>query len=155
MIVNVKMLAFGDQNTIRQVVIPDSLADKPIEQQLEQVWYWGQNENIALPLPSVSVGDVVVLHNRYFLAKPVGFEELLTEDQLEEYANKTQQERGMSAYAMPKIVQAQDSQRQTLEKLLRDNGLDPDQQLESGQSAFEKLEAAIMGAFDEIEEQTA
>lgn len=38
-----------------------------------------------------------------------------------------------------------------LEAILRDQGVDPEQVTESGQTAFAHLEAAVMGAFDDLE----
>lgn len=44
------------------------------------------------------------------------------------------------------------SQREVILAILAANGIDPEKRLEDGNTAFSKLEAAVMGALDEIEE---
>ncbi len=87
----VEMLAFEDARGtagFREVDVPDeefsSIASKSVNELLERIFYWGQNDFQPKPFPSVSVGDVVHLttvggHTRYFLVSGVGFTELTAE----------------------------------------------------------------------------
>jgi hypothetical protein len=92
----VEMLAFGDGTTrafgdpaIRTVTIPDdehkrlaiatafASRQQAINLTLEAVFKWGQNDFQPLPMPSVSVGDVIRLHDgSRYRVEPFGFAKL-------------------------------------------------------------------------------
>ena len=102
MIFEVELSAFhrperpGTEVRVRQVDVPDREVDAAgtVEAVLERVFYYGQNDFQPLPLPSVSVGDVVrvpilslpphtlatqVIGKRY-IVMPFGFEEIALGD---------------------------------------------------------------------------
>ena len=86
MIIPVHMFAFaakGDRSKIRKVEVPDNewATAKGVNEILELVFKYGQNDFQNLPMPSVSVGDVVeVKMNEYFMVMACGFK-LLTKNQ--------------------------------------------------------------------------
>lgn len=77
MIFEVELQAFGG-GTIRRVEVPDHEvppADK-VNQTLETVFIYGQNDVQRLEQPSVSVGDVIRLYGKRYVVAPLGFREL-------------------------------------------------------------------------------
>lgn len=89
MIVEVEMHAFGKRQTedgeapIRRVDVPGASWRLTTDElaQLELVFAFGQNERQPLPLPSVSVGDIVRLGGKRFVALPFGFREVAADFQ--------------------------------------------------------------------------
>lgn len=82
MIVKVEMQAFAP-GKVREVFVPDEewgRADNTTRR-LERVFRYGQNDFQPQPLPSVSVGDVVVIDDRRFVCAPMGWRELLDGEQ--------------------------------------------------------------------------
>jgi hypothetical protein len=77
MIVEVEMWAFA-QGKIRQVEVPDEemALSKDVHARLEQVWYYGQNDIQPQQIPSVSMGDIVRLDGKRWIAVMIGFEEI-------------------------------------------------------------------------------
>jgi hypothetical protein len=85
--VPVRMLAFHDANTVRNVNIPEEPTDPPLDlygrpsQLLNMTFYFGQNDFACGPdadvtrqtICSVSVGDVVELPTGNFLIVRSGF----------------------------------------------------------------------------------
>ena len=87
----VHMYAFAnpdDKSEIRHVdlpiytELPDGLQldDVELDKLLEMVFRYGQNDYQPQPMPSVSVGDVIQVFNRYFMVKSMGFKELSKEE---------------------------------------------------------------------------
>ncbi len=74
----VELRAFCGPWKLRIVKIDDSKIDfNDNDEILAAVFFWGQNDFQDLPLPSVSVGDVIRLHDgRRFRVEPVGFREM-------------------------------------------------------------------------------
>jgi hypothetical protein len=77
MIFEVEMNAFQD-GLIREVKVdPQEMAPNDLDQNLEQIFYYGQND--FQPVEgrcSVSVGDVIRFNGSRFLVKGVGFKEV-------------------------------------------------------------------------------
>lgn len=72
----VEMAAFAE-GAIREVDVPErEIKGKSDEEILERIFHWGQNDFQPRMLPSVSVGDVVRLKGKRFMAVIVGFKEL-------------------------------------------------------------------------------
>lgn len=89
----VKMLAFGEPGEERIVDVPLLEVDgKPIEDQLERVFYWGQNDFQPQQHPSVSVGDVVVVGDEYWRVASTGFQQL-TQEQFDAYLQVERRDR--------------------------------------------------------------
>ena len=76
MVIEVEMLAFGKPGEIRNVQLPDQDASLPVEELLESVFYWGQNDFQSLPHPSVTAGDVVRIGSDRYLCCGVGWQKL-------------------------------------------------------------------------------
>lgn len=76
--VPVYMTAYGTKNEIRIVEIPDNeiTPKSTISDALALTFKYGQNDFQPRQHPSVSVGDVVYLKNRYFMVLGVGWKEL-------------------------------------------------------------------------------
>ncbi len=89
MIIPVHMFAFmANRDTIREVAIPVygellEMIDRDKEalnEVLENVFKYGQNDfQEQDDKPSVSVGDVIQLKDRYFMVRGVGFKEISKE----------------------------------------------------------------------------
>ena len=75
----VELLAFGDEEEIREVSIPEG-----VEESLDNVYHYGQNDVQPLQHPSVSVGDVINMNGRKFVIMAFGFRDL-SEDEYEKY----------------------------------------------------------------------
>ena len=78
--VEVEMLAFG-KGDMRPVDVPAAEFDgKDLMEQLEQVFYYGQNDFQPKEFPSVSVGDVVHLNGKKYICRMMGFAAITDED---------------------------------------------------------------------------
>lgn len=75
-IVEVEMRAFGKPGEIRKVELPDKDSGLPVDQLLESVFYWGQNDFQPQEHPSVSSGDVVRIGSERYLCCTIGWEKL-------------------------------------------------------------------------------
>lgn len=93
----VQMLAFGKPGEVREVDVPDDqLADtKSAAQQLDLVFYFGQNDFQPKRHPSMSCGDVVELGGKSYLCCRVGFR-LLTPAELDDYKKLDRRDRNFS-----------------------------------------------------------
>ena len=91
MIVKARLYAFKD-GQVREIDVPDREMFGPIERKLERVYYWGQNDFQPRQLPSLSVGDVVELEDKFFLVNVAGFREL-TAAEVEEWAKIPQRDK--------------------------------------------------------------
>ena len=84
MIIPVHMFAFaqaGDRSKVRPVNVPQGEAEsaRMIEDLLELVFRYGQNDFQPLRFPSVSVGDIAEINGRYHMVAPTGWIELTKE----------------------------------------------------------------------------
>jgi hypothetical protein len=72
----------GPEVRIRGVTVPDAeLSGVSVDAALERVFHYGQNDFQPLPLPSVSVGDVVrYAGSARYIVMPVGFAEIAPGD---------------------------------------------------------------------------
>jgi hypothetical protein len=77
------MLAFSF-GEMRQVEVPDSVLNGNLENTLECVFHYGQNDHQNQPYPSVTAGDVVHINNETYMIAGVGFKKI-TENQLNQY----------------------------------------------------------------------
>lgn len=85
MIVRVRLLAFGQPGEIREVDLPEEgWDDTNTDERLDLVFYFGQNDFQPQRHPSVSVGDVIELGDKFYIVKPSGFGEM-TPQELDEY----------------------------------------------------------------------
>lgn len=92
MIVQVEALGFGEKGTFRPVKI-DEAKYSDIDEILDAVFYWGQNDfQPSNEHYSVSVGDVIWLNGGYWMVKGIGFKKL-DEAEYIGYSNLPQQER--------------------------------------------------------------
>ncbi len=92
----VRLLAHGKPGEIREVDIPDG-DFYVVEVTLDSIFYWGQNDFQPKQHPSVSVGDVIELEEKFYLVKAIGFEEL-SKEQLDKYNSLEQYNRMFQAY---------------------------------------------------------
>ena len=67
----------GQLKTTRMVYVPTIELSEDIEQNLERIFYWGQNDFQAQASPSVSVGDIIVIEDRLFRVLDFGFSEII------------------------------------------------------------------------------
>jgi hypothetical protein len=88
MAVDVHMLAFADKRgVVRKVVIDKqdlTLVEQGVNAEalgpiLSEVFRLGQNDFQPQDCPSVSVGDVIQLADRYFMVAPIDFKEITKE----------------------------------------------------------------------------
>ena len=71
--VEVTMNAYGE-GAIRPVDIPAAeFLSASLDEQLDLVFRYGQNDFLPKPFPSVSVGDVIGLHGVRYLVASFGF----------------------------------------------------------------------------------
>lgn len=75
MVYEVELWAFCN-GAVRKVDIEDRLANESVQDVLENVFYWGQNEHQEQDMPSVSVGDVCRVFDDRWLCCSVGWKEL-------------------------------------------------------------------------------
>lgn len=96
--IKVLMLAFGEPNQERIVdvgefkEIPNCHDSNYLEELLELVFHYGQNDFQPQRCPSVSVGDVAVIDDRHFLCAAVGWKQISAE-KLEEYKKLDRRDR--------------------------------------------------------------
>lgn len=103
MIFNVQMLAFMD-NEIRPVNVPDNEITGIVENDLERIFYYGQNDFQPLPhCCSVSVGDVVELGGKFYIVRGIGWAEISADD-LKLYKAMDRRDRQFSEYARPHLI---------------------------------------------------
>ena len=76
--IKVELLAFGKKDEIRIVNIPKLSED--IDETLESVFHFGQNDFQPKNHPSVSCGDVINYQNKKFIVGSFGFQELSTKE---------------------------------------------------------------------------
>jgi hypothetical protein len=100
MLIQAHLYAFGN-GEVRPINVPDKEWVGTIEEKLERVFYWGQNDFQPLKFPSLSVGDVVKVEGRNFLVKTCGFGEL-TEGELAKWVATPRRER-----SFPWVVEKQ------------------------------------------------
>ena len=111
MIFKVHMLAFMD-GEIRNVNVPDEeifgmlvsyfLDFGSINQLLERIFYWGQNDfQPVCNRCSVSMGDVAEINGMFFVYQSMGWKQLSAE-QLEEYRAVDRHDRTFSEFVRPK-----------------------------------------------------
>lgn len=89
---NVRMTAFGKPNEVRTVTVPNTVLAHDPEHNLEQVFYYGQNDFQPMPHPSVSMGDVIELNQKLFLCQAFGFKEI-SKEQFDTYTQIPQRDR--------------------------------------------------------------
>lgn len=78
---NVYLTAFKTKADIRVVDVPDEeLEGRNEDGILEDIFRLGQNDFQPLPFPSVSMGDIVELDDRYFMVRANGFAEMTKEE---------------------------------------------------------------------------
>jgi hypothetical protein len=84
--INVLMLAFGRENEVREVEVPDEKAEnnQNIDVVLDLVYYYGQNDFQPQNHPSVSMADVIVYNDEKYLVCYAGFRKL-TEIEFDEF----------------------------------------------------------------------
>jgi hypothetical protein len=82
MIVNVRLLEYGEAGEIRKVDVPDEFFNraKTIDVKLDLVFHYGQNDSIPLRQYSVSVGDVIEMDNDLYMVEPIGFKKITEEE---------------------------------------------------------------------------
>ncbi len=100
MIVRVRLLAFYESGTIREVNIPDAEMTGSVEAKLERVFHWGQNDFQPQRLCSVSVGDVAELGDHCYICRPVGWAEI-SEAEFSAYEALSRRDRQFSDLARP------------------------------------------------------
>lgn len=100
--IRVRMLAFHEVGTFREVNIPGhETFDATQIELLNLTYYYGQNENQSVAgRCSLSVGDVIELKDKYIIIRPTGFAEL-TAEELAAYEAIPRRDRGFSEYARP------------------------------------------------------
>lgn len=84
----VHLLAFTDGD-IRLVEIPDTT---PPNNVLNAVWHWGQNDFQPMQMPSVSVGDIISIGEKFHLVTIFEFREI-SKAEFNIYKNLSQRER--------------------------------------------------------------
>jgi hypothetical protein len=109
--IRVIMLAFHGPDTIREVDVPDSeitfavnrgeTREERLQSVLSLVYHYGQNDNQPMPMPSVSMGDVIRYACGLYVVQANGFAELGATDLLD-YLNMSQRDRHISTFVRPK-----------------------------------------------------
>lgn len=96
--INVEMWAFCG-GKIREVEIPDEKIGEDASQKrlLNLAFHWGQNDFQPLPMPSVSVGDVVLLNGMKFMVAAIGWKCLDAIDYAY-YVRESSEDRLMAGY---------------------------------------------------------
>jgi len=105
MVVKVHLVALGRYGDYRMVEITSEdnvFARDNTAGVLQEVWYWGQNENDRQDKPSVSMGDVAELWGRYWLCCSMGWKELTFNEWLD-YLGMSNQDRMMYALDSTKV----------------------------------------------------
>ena len=74
------MLAFAPKGTIREVDIPDDKTKGSLEQVLECIFHYGQNDFQPRECYSVSVGDVAEVDGEYYECAFCGWEKISKEE---------------------------------------------------------------------------
>lgn len=110
--VKVHMLAYGNPGETRTVRLDDfdawaRLDDSSDGRLLDYVFRYGQNDFQAQPHPSVSVGDVVELPDRWphptsftkYIVRPAGFA-AMEEADFDAYVGLDQRDRVFAAYGL-------------------------------------------------------
>lgn len=81
----VRMLAFGKPGEVREVDVPDDGKCRHVDDHLNLVYHYGQNDFQPKQHPSVSVGDVIEFApGQLYIVCRAGFR-LLTDKELAEY----------------------------------------------------------------------
>jgi len=80
MIIKVHMLAFCDKGTVREVSVyslrKKHSTQEGLENTLESIFHYGQNDNQQREQPSVSSRDVIEWYGEYYDIEPIGFKKL-------------------------------------------------------------------------------
>lgn len=89
----VHMLAFAKEDTVRTVEIPEDKMEADVETTLDLIFEYGQNDFQPKRCPSVSMGDVIELHDGSFhLVVAVGFKKI-SPDELATYRSMPRRDR--------------------------------------------------------------
>jgi len=96
----VHMLAFGSDNEVREVDVPDAVVLRErdsLESLLGLVYYYGQNDTQPQDHCSVSIGDVIEMPDgKYYRVDSTGFSRLAP-DVLQTYKNTPRRDRDLVA----------------------------------------------------------
>lgn len=110
MIFKVRMLAFENLGTIREVEVPDSeLQGLPTIGVLEKVYHYGQNDVQPQECCSVSMGDVAEVNGKLYICQSAGWAKISTED-FNEYASLDRRARHFSKFVYPHEIPAEKPQ---------------------------------------------
>jgi hypothetical protein len=93
---NVEMLAFG-KGEIRPVDVPEDQVSNILENDLEIIFRYGQNDFQNLPFPSVSAGDIIHYKEQKYLVAGIGFKKM-SEAEYQNYLTMAQRDRSWLAY---------------------------------------------------------
>lgn len=97
----VQMLALGQPEEIREVLVKDYEKEDDNLTILEKVYYWGQNDLQPQKHPSVSVGDIIEIAIEkeilFFLICPLGFHQL-SKKEYNNFKMIPQKNRSLEAY---------------------------------------------------------
>ena len=63
---------------VRNVDVPVEEVTSNVMEVLEKIFYYGQNDFQPKQSPSVSVGDVAVVNDKYYLCESFGWKEIQT-----------------------------------------------------------------------------
>ena len=67
---------FFPMTQVRVVDVPDTELNDKVENDLQRIFYYGQNDFQPANVPSVSVGDVVIYHGEFYRVQPIGWMKL-------------------------------------------------------------------------------
>jgi hypothetical protein len=86
MLVKVELLGCGEKEKgkFREVTVHEA--------DLNEIFYWGQNDFQPLNCRSVSMGDIIYLNNKRFVICAIGFKEI-NDSEYEEYCNTPPRDR--------------------------------------------------------------
>jgi hypothetical protein len=95
--INVMMLAFGRDKEVREVDIPDERIQKHemVEEMLDLVYHYGQNDLQPKQCASVSVGDVIVYKEEKYLVCSTSFRKL-TQIEFDQFLKLSPSDRRMN-----------------------------------------------------------
>jgi len=80
MIFTVQMIANYDKGKVREVDVPDQMAESASDDELLQsIFKYGQNDFQPQQVYSVSVGDVINLRDELWIVAPLGFKQITQE----------------------------------------------------------------------------
>ena len=76
----------GEDALVRMIDVPDyELQNGTVEEKLDKIYYYGQNEIQEGPRPSLTVGDIIEMSDSLWRILPIGFVELEDDEKITDH----------------------------------------------------------------------